>query len=328
VATLGQGSARDDPGPPDPAKVPAVEPARLEYPDLEADPAFAGTWQLVMKSTDQGGTKVGDRLVVEDRIMEAGPDEGATTWDWHQPGPRPGAMTQWTLYVNWNPTRTPAQPWPIIELNRGPTVKMPRARAIYHLRGDLLWLAFLDRDGRLPDDFATGDGRDVEVWRRVAPPVVRLEPESMLDGRWRLDSVKFHAYGTYGPAASTTIPEHLVGTKGPIWFLRGREGTVFEVRGGAWREEGRASGRDGDPMWIASRALRLPRRVYTRKTPEPRPPGIPAEETGTYRVGMGRLVVKFPQQWLAAHVDGVTYLDTGERIETYARLGPRPKRAE
>jgi hypothetical protein len=43
---------------------------------------------------------------------------------------------------------------------------------------------------------------------------------------------------------------------------------------------------------------------------------------------MGKLVVKFAQQWLATHVDGVTYLDTGERVETYERLGARPKPAD
>jgi hypothetical protein len=36
-------------------------------------------------------------------------------------------------------------------------------------QGDTLAAQFGSRDGRLPDDFTTGDGRDIEVWRRVAP---------------------------------------------------------------------------------------------------------------------------------------------------------------
>lgn len=325
LIALGLGGGRDDPKSPDPAKVPSVEPERLEYPDLETDAAFAGTWQLVEKSGGQGGTKVGDRLVVEEQIVEFEPDRGATTWVWRQPGPLPEVLTHLSQFVSWGPTRTPAKPWPIIELRRGPSMRLRPVKAIYHLRGDLLWLAFMTADRRLPDDFATGHGRDVEVWRRVAPPVARLEPESSLDGRWRLASVEFHASGTYGKAANTSVPGHLVGTKKPSWFLQDEVGTVFEVEGGVWREEG---GEDGGPTWTASRELKLPRRLYTRKTAEPRPPGVPAEDPGTYRVGMGALVLKFPQQWLSTHVDGATYLDTGERIETYERLGGRPKPAD
>ena len=130
------------------------------------------------------------------------------------------------------------------------------------------------------------------------------------------------------PAAKASVPERLVGTNGPSWFLKGKEGTVFEVKDGVWREEDRGGGKGNSPTWTASRELRLPRRVYTRKISEPRPPGVPAEDAGTYRVGMGKLVLCFHQQWLSTHVDGVTYLDTGERIETYERLGVRPKPAD
>jgi hypothetical protein len=321
LSGLGLGTlSDDDPKWPDPVKVPSVEPERLAYSDLETDAAFAGTWQLVQKSGNEGGTKVGDRLVVEERIVEFGPDKGATVWEWHQPGPPPTFLTHWSQHVSWSPTRTPAKPWPIIELYRGPSKRMPPTRAIYHLGGDVLWLAFPDRDGRLPVDFEIGQDRDVEIWRRVAPPVTRLEPESALDGRWRLVSVEFHASGGYGPAANTNVPEHLVGTKGPDWFLKAREGRVFEVQDGAWREEGAT---DARPAWTATRQLKLPRRIYVRKMAEPRPPGVPAEDQATYRLGMGELVLRFSQQWLAQHVDGVLYLDTGERIETYERLSSR-----
>jgi hypothetical protein len=44
-------------------------------------------------------------------------------------------------------------------------------------------------------------------------------------------------------------------------------------------------------------------------------------------MGTGKLVLRFPQQWLSTHGDGVTYLDTGERFETYQRLLVRPKPA-
>jgi hypothetical protein len=328
MAALALGFVRDDPRPPDPGKVPSLEPVRLEYPDLESDAAFAGTWQLVENSGSGTDTKVGDRLVVEERIVDYGPDEGATVWDWHQQGPRPRVLTHWSQYVSWNPIRTPAKPWPIIQLNRGPSMRSLPVKAIYHLRGDLLWLSFKTPDGRLPDDFTTGDGRDVEVWRRVAPPVAKLEPESSLDGRWRLGSVEFHASGSFGPAAKASVPEHLVGTNGPSWFLKGKEGTVFEVEDGVWREEDRGGRNGNGPTWTVSRELRLPRRVYNRKMAEPRPAGVPAADLGTYRVSTGKLVLRFHQQWLSTHVDGVTYLDTGERIETYERPGVRPKPAD
>jgi hypothetical protein len=320
LVSPGLGLGRDDPRPPNPAKVPPLEPVRVEYPDLESDAAFAGTWQLVEKSESAGGTKVGARLVVEERVVESGPDERATVWDWHQPEPRPAVLTHWSQYVSWSPTRTPAKPWPIIELSREPSHRTPPVKAIYNLHGDLLRLAFTRPDGRLPDDFTTGDGRDVEVWRRVAPPLTKLEPESSLDGRWRLGSVEFHAFGTFGPAARASVPEHLVGTDGPTWFLKGKEGTVFVVEDGVWREETREGGTSDGLTWTASRELRPPRRVYTRKMAGPRPPGVSAEEVGTYRVGGGKLILRFSQQWLSTHVDGVTYLDTGERFETYERL--------
>ncbi len=64
----------------------------------------------------------------------------------------------------------------------------------------------------------------------------------------------------------------------------------------------------------------LPRRVYTRKTAEPRPVGVPAEDFGTYQAGERKLVLRFPQKWLQTHADGVIRFDEGERIETYERL--------
>ncbi|WP_435007139.1 hypothetical protein P12x_004513 [Tundrisphaera lichenicola] len=321
LALPGLVSAGDDPRPPDPSKVPVVEPALLEAPDLETDAAFAGTWQLVAKSGDRGGTKVGDRLVVEEEFIWWGPDEGASVWGWHQPGPFRGQINGFPPYVNWAPTRTQASPWPIIELSRGPSPRLQRSKAIYHLRGDLLWLAFPVGGIRMPADFATVEDRDVEVWRRIAPPVVRLEPESDLNGRWRLVSVKFDERGGPGPPANTLVPEHLIGTMGPTWFLCGKEGTVFEVQGGAWRPEGRTAGEKNGPMsWTATRVMQLPRRVYIRRTPEPRPAGVPAEETGTYRVWeKSILIAKFPQQWLDKHRDGVTHLVSGDRIERYER---------
>jgi hypothetical protein len=232
-------------------------------------------------------------------------------------------LTHWSQFVSWYPIRTPAKPWPIIELKRGPSMRSHPVKAIYHLRGDLLWLAFTTPQEGLPHDFESG-ARDVEVWRRVAPPVAKLEPESLLDGRWRLASVEFHGWGGFGPAANANVPAHLVGTRSPSWFLKDKVGTVFEVKDGVWREE---DGKEGGPTWTASRELRLPRRVYNRKTPEPRPPGVPVADSGTYHLGMGELVLKFHQQWLSAHNDGVIHLDGGERIETYVRLGTRPERA-
>jgi hypothetical protein len=326
MVALGLGFVREQANPPDPTKVPSIEPERLQYPDLESDAAFAGTWQLVEKSGSEGGTKVGDRIVVEERIVEIGPGgEGAIVWEWHEPGPRQLVFSHWSRVVDWEPTRTPGKPWPVIELKRGPSapspIYSPRVKAVYHLRGDLLWLAFGARDGRLPDDFTTGDGRDIEVWRRVAPPVTRLESESALDGRWRLVSVEFHTKFSSGRAANNArVPEHLVGTSAPSWFLKGEEGTVFQVNEGVWREEEREHGKGGGPAWTVTRELKLPRRDYTRKTAEPRPVGVPAEDSGTYQVGEGKLVLRFPQQWLQAHANGVIYLDWGERIETYERL--------
>jgi hypothetical protein len=306
----------------DPTKVPSVGPERLQYPDLESDAAFAGTWQLVQKSGSEGGTKVGDRLVVEERIVEFRPDgEGPIVWEWHEPGPRQVVFSHWSRVVDWKPTRTPAKPWPVIELKRGPSVQSSRVQAVYHLRGDLLWLAFSSRDGRLPDDFTICDGRDIEVWRRVAPPVTRLEPESALDGRWRLASVEFHTTFSGGRAANNaSVPEHLVGTSAPSWFLKGKEGTVFQVKDAVWREEEREHGKGGGPAWTVTRELKLPRRFYTRTTAEPRPVGVPAEDFGTYQVGEGKLVLRFPQKWLQARANGVIYFDEGERIETYERL--------
>jgi hypothetical protein len=315
---LGVVTLCDEPKRPESAKAPSVEPERLTYPDMETDAAFAGTWQLVQKSGDEGGTKVGDRLVVEERIVEYGTYKGATVWDWHQPGPQPRVLTHWSSFVNWGPTRTAAKPWPIIELKRGPSNRTPPSRAIYHLDGDVLRLAFAGLDGRLPVDFETGGG-GVEIWRRVMPPVARLEPESALDGRWRLVSVEFHAFGSFGPAANTSVPEHLVGTKGPDWFLKAEEGKVFDVEDGSWREE---TWPDAGVAWTAIRRLALPRRIYRRSMVGPRPAGVPAEEDATYRLGTVELVLRFHQQWLETHPDGVSYLDTGERIETYERLTP------
>jgi len=320
---LGIASLSEEPKRPEAAKARSGEPERLTYPDLETDGAFAGTWQLDQSSGKAGGTKVGDRLVVEERIVEYGPYKGATVWEWHQPGPPPMILTHWSSYVNWSPTRTPAKPWPIIELHRGPSVRRPPSRAIYHLDGDVLRLAFAGLDGRLPDDFEVGSVGDVEVWRRVMPPLARLEPESALDGRWRLVSVEFHAYGSAGPASNAGVPEHLVGTKGPDWFLKTKEGKVFEVEGGSWREE---KGTDDGVTWTSIRRLALPRRIYTRRMAEPRPEGVSAEEEASYRLGTSELVLRFRQQWLDTRSDGVTTLDAGERIETYERLasGARP----
>lgn len=329
MVASGPGFVREQAKPPDPTKVPSVEPERLRYPDLESDAAFAGTWQLVQKSGSEGGTKVGDRIVVEERIVEFGPGgEGAIVWEWREPGPRQVVFSHWSRVVDWEPTRTPAKPWPVIELRRGPSaprpLQSPRVKAVYHLRGDLLWLAFRSRDGRLPEDFTAGEGRDIEVWRRVAPPVTRLEPESTIDGRWRLASVEFHKRYSFGRAANNAnVPAHLVGTSAPSWFLKGKEGTVFRVKEGVWREEGRGRGKGGGATWTVTRELELPRRVYTRKTAEPRPVGVPAEDSGTYQVGEDRLVLRFPQEWLQADADGVIYLHWGDRIETYERLWER-----
>jgi hypothetical protein len=330
MVASGLGFVREQANPPDPTKVPSVEPERLQYPDLESDAAFAGTWQLVQKSGSEVSTKVGDRIVVEERIVEFGPGgQGAIVWEWHEPGPRQAVFTHWSRVVDWKPTRTPAKPWPVIELKRGPSILSPRVKAVYHLRGDLLWLAFSLRDGRLPDDFTTGDGRDVEVWRRVAPSVTRLEPESALDGRWRLVSVEFHTTWNGGRAANNaSVPEHLVGTSAPSWFLKGKEGTVFQVKEGVWRVVEREPGKDGGPAWTVTRELELPRRVYTRKTAEPRPVGVPAEDFGTYQLSEGKLVLSFPQKWLQARANGVIYFDEGERIETYERLWDSPKMAD
>jgi hypothetical protein len=100
---------------PNPSKVPAADPILLKYPDLETDAAFAGTWQLVEGSGDVA-QKVGDRIVVEETVVDFGPEKGRSVWSWHQPGPRPRFMTHWTPYVSWIISeRTPAEPWPIIE---------------------------------------------------------------------------------------------------------------------------------------------------------------------------------------------------------------------
>ncbi len=334
------GRAGDEPKQADPPAAGEPEPISVQYPDLETDAAFAGTWELisggretippkverptettvapflVTAASRSDLQKVGDRIVVEETILDHGPNKGRSVWNWHQPGDRPVMMTSWTSYVEWGPSRTAAKPWPIIEMYRGSSRRRPPVEAIYELKGDKLSLAFPTYGGKLPADFRGGD---VEVWKRVAPPVAKLEPDSVLNGRWRLASIVFHAAGTFGAVAHASLPAHLIGTTEPHWFLK--QGTIFEVKDGAWKEEDRS---DAGLSWTTVREMKLPRRVYKRRMPEPRPPGVPAEDDGTYDVGMAGLTITFHQKWLGPNSKGEIYLYSGERIETYERLSSRP----
>lgn len=319
VAGICFGRTDDDPKRAGPTKVPGLVLVPPQDVDIETDAAFAGTWKLVEKSEESTLTAIGDQIVVEEYVIEFGPDKGRTRWVWHQSLPAPPILTHWTPLVNWAPERMPGKPWPIIELRRGSSQRRHREKAIYQLRGDTLSLGFQTKDGLPPKDFVSGPGRDVEVWRRIAAPMTRLEPDSGMNGRWRLSSITFHASGTYGSALNMALPEHLTGTKAPVSPLR--EGIIFEVKDGSWHEEDKG---DKGVSWSSTRELRLPKRVYLRWMADPRPPGIPEQEIGEYRLGQGSLTLSFSQAWLAPNIQGDVYYYTGTRTEVYERMSSKP----
>lgn len=156
-------------------QVPGIDPqVDSKSADLEPDSAFFGVWQEVPGKGGKPGSTPVRRIRVDDKG-----DGLAFSWSDSTDSKSEGTTT---IYG-----RSPGKTYPkiyrakMVEKGVG-QMMISRQEGIYRLENDTFTIAW---GAKLPTDFHSGQGRIIEVYRRVRQP----EQAAFLRGKWDLVSL-------------------------------------------------------------------------------------------------------------------------------------------